>query len=155
MKSIVSFLSSSIYDLEIFDVIDAGQRDEILAELNFSNSGCSDETCQLEIGKLLSAEYIVVGDIGRIGERYLITAKLLETETSRAVGNAKGMYSDINEMLDSLHLIASNLGDKYLARAGEASGVKSAADTEELQKSPETGETKAAEGPVADTAAKT
>ena len=115
MKSVVSFLSSSIYDLGIFDVIDTGQRDMILSELNFSNSGCSDETCQLEIGKLLSAEYIVIGDIGKIGERYMLTTRLLETETSKAVGNAKGIYKDINEFIDSLHLIAEDLGSKYLA----------------------------------------
>lgn len=120
MGSIIGFLSSSIYDLGIFDVIDSGQRDTILAELSFSNSGCSDEACQLEIGKLLSAEFILVGDIGMVGDRFIVTTRMLETETSRTVGSAKGLYSNINDLVDNLHLIAEELGNKYLSGQGES-----------------------------------
>ena len=56
MRSIISFLSAALFDTGEVTVIDASQRDTILAELSFSASGCSDESCQLEIGKLLSAE---------------------------------------------------------------------------------------------------
>ena len=38
--------------------IEVSQRDNILKEMEFSLSGCSDESCMLEVGKMLSAESI-------------------------------------------------------------------------------------------------
>ena len=88
MQSIVSFLSASLFGTRLYTVIDSSQRDAILKELEFSSADCTDEACQLEIGKLLSAELIVIGDIGKVGSRYMLTAKVLETETSRTVSTA-------------------------------------------------------------------
>jgi len=71
MQSIITLLSSALFRTDKFTVIDVGQWAAILSEMEFSNSGCSDESCQLEIGKLLSSEMIVVGDITKVGSRYL------------------------------------------------------------------------------------
>ena len=109
MKSIISFLSASLYDTGKYRVIDTAQRDTILNELEFSLSGCSDDSCQLEIGKLLSAEFIVTGDIARVGTRYILSARMLETETSETVGTAKGIYEDLDAMIDDMPDFADTL----------------------------------------------
>lgn len=113
MKSIVSFLSASLHDTGKYTVIDTAQRDMILEELAFSNSGCTDESCQLEIGKLLSAEYIVTGDIAFVGERFILSARMLETETSATMNTAKGIYPDLGSLIDEMPVFASELsGEK-------------------------------------------
>jgi len=109
MKSITSFLSAALFDTGMYQVIDASQRNAILSELSFSASGCVDESCQLEIGKMLSAEMIVVGDIGLLGGRYLMTAKLIETETSNTINTAKGIYTDLGELIDGMYDLAESL----------------------------------------------
>ncbi|MBI9104884.1 MAG: hypothetical protein JEY99_20880 [Spirochaetales bacterium] len=109
MKSITSFLSAALFDTGMYQVIDASQRNAILDELSFSASGCVDESCQLEIGKMLSAEMIVVGDIGLLGGRYLMTAKLIETETSNTINTAKGIYADLGELIDGMYVLAESL----------------------------------------------
>ena len=109
MNAIVEYLNTAIFETEKFTVIDRKQRDIMLSELNFSMGGCSDESCQLEIGKLLSAEYIVVGDISKVGNRYIFNSKMLETETSKTVSTAKGLYLNLDELLDDIENIAENL----------------------------------------------
>jgi len=117
MQSIISFLSAELFDIGIYTVIDSSQRDTILKELKFSMSGCTDESCQLEIGRMLSAEMIVVGDLGQIGSRFILTAKILETETSKTLGIAKGIYPDIDALLDDMNSFALKLvkGEKLLS----------------------------------------
>ncbi len=127
MRSIVTFLSASLHDTGRYTVIDTAQRDVILEELAFSNSGCTDESCQLEIGKLLSAEYIITGDIALVGGRYILTARMLETETSATVQTAKGIYEDLGLLIDKMPVFASQLS----------------------------GETKAVSAPIAETPAET
>ena len=107
--SIVSFISAALYDSGRFEVIDTARRDMILSELSFSLSGCGDETCQLEVGRLLSAEYIVTGDFSRIGSRYMLTVKMMETETSKTVGTAQQTYTDLDMLVDDIRNFTAGL----------------------------------------------
>ncbi len=134
MKSITSFLSAALFDTGVYQVIDASQRNAILQELSFSSSGCVDESCQLEIGKMLSAEMIVVGDIGLLGGRYILTAKLLETETSNTVRTAKGIYQDLGELIDGMYKLASDLSETVaVAQSPETSETEPAETIDETE----------------------
>jgi hypothetical protein len=115
MKTLISLLSSALFQTDKYTVIDTSERDRILKEIEFSASECTDEGCQLEIGKLLSAEYIVVGRLGMIGKRYVVSLKLLETSTSRTVGTADGIYPELEKVLDDLEAIAARLSGTKVA----------------------------------------
>lgn len=82
MRIFISLLTSALFKTNVFIVIDVSERETLLKELEFSVSGCSNESCQLEIGRLLSAEAIIIGRIGRFGTRYVLTAKMLQTGPS-------------------------------------------------------------------------
>ncbi len=135
MKSIISFLSAELFATGKYRVIDTAQRETILHELEFSASGCTDESCQLEIGKLLSAEYIVVGDIAVVGSRYILSARILETETSETAGIARGVYKNFDELVDDISLFAAGLSENNETvsaetAANEPDGPESAVSAE-------------------------
>ena len=109
MKSIISLFSSALFRTGKYTVIDVSRRDEILKELQFSLSGCSDESCQLEIGKMLSAEQIVVGDIGNVGNRYILTSKILETETGKTLKTSDGIYKNLDALIDDIFAFTDRL----------------------------------------------
>ena len=117
MSSIISLLSSSLFKTDVFTVIDVSQRETVLSELEFSMSGCSDDSCMLEVGKLLSAEGIVVGSLGKVGSKYVLSTKLLETETARTLSTADGVYADLDALIDDVDTIAAELGAPYGAVA--------------------------------------
>ena len=49
--------------------------EEILEAQAFSLSGCTDDSCAVEIGELLSAEKIVLGSIEGLGTSMVLTRK--------------------------------------------------------------------------------
>lgn len=108
---IIDMLSNAIVKTRRFIVIDRSQREKLLKEIEFSNSACSEENCQLQIGKLLAADNIVVGSIGKVGARYVINVKLLEVETSKAAGTASEVYKSLEELVDNCQSIAEKLMD--------------------------------------------
>lgn len=112
MFAIVEFLSAELFDTKKYIVIDVSQRDTILKEMEFSMQGCSDDSCALEIGKMLSAEMIVTGNLSKVGSRYLMSVKMLDTETSRTMGTANGKFNDLDELIDGLEPIAYKLADQ-------------------------------------------
>ncbi|MCX7038298.1 MAG: hypothetical protein NT005_04100, partial [Spirochaetes bacterium] len=123
MRSIISLLSSALFKTGRFRVIDVTQRDTLLKELEFSMSGCTDESCQLKIGKMLSAEQIVVGDIAKVGSRYMLSSKMLQTETAGTLASADGIYPTMDALVDDLYTLASTLsgggGQKAAAAAAQ------------------------------------
>lgn len=132
MNSIITFLSASLFDTGLYRVIDTAQRETILKELEFSNTGCTDESCQLEIGRLLSAEIIVTGDVAKVGNRYVFTARMIETETSETLSTAKAVYQSMDELIDSMTGFADTLTGAPDARpAADAVGEKPEDEAEE------------------------
>ena len=122
MNIIINRLSSALFQTDKYTVIDVSQREQILKELEFSLSGCSDDSCMLEVGKMLSAESIVVGSLGRIGSRIAVSIKMLETETGRTLSTADDIYNDINELVDGVPELAAKLAG--LKENNFASGSK-------------------------------
>ena len=109
MRSIISLLASSLFRTGQFRVIDVTQRDSLLRELEFAKSDCTDESCQLQIGRLLAAQMIVTGDLGRVGNRYLVSAKLLATETGDTLSSADGVYGSMDALIDRTFALAESL----------------------------------------------
>jgi hypothetical protein len=115
------YLASHIVQTRRFTVIDRMQRQLMLQEIEFSKSDCTDETCQLEIGRMLSANQIVVGSLGRFGDRFICNIKLIEVETARTANTASKTYASLNELLeDSQNLILSLLRMEAAAAAPAA-----------------------------------
>jgi hypothetical protein len=115
---------------EKFTVVDIAQRENLLEEMEFSASECTDEACQLKIGRMLSAGMIVVGNIGKIGSRFLISAKMLETETALTRSAVDGVYGSLDLMVDDLPNLSAKLAgiiqrvapiSKWRTRGGIAS----------------------------------
>lgn len=138
MGAIVEFLSAELFNTDKYIVIDVSQRQTILKEMEFSNSGCTDDSCALEIGKLLSAELIVTGNLSKVGSRYLLSAKMLQTETSRTVGTANGKFGNLDDLIDGLEEIAATLSgaEKADVTAAAADTTVTAAENGNIKETP-------------------
>jgi TolB-like protein len=65
-----------------FQVIERSQMEEILKEQGFQQTGlCNTTECYVEAGKLLGVEQMIGGSIGKVGNIYLISIRLIDVET--------------------------------------------------------------------------
>ncbi len=67
--------------------------DKLLQELNLGSSDIANPATALELGKVLSAKLISTGSLFYLNENYLLTMRLIDTETTRI---AKVITSDIS-----------------------------------------------------------
>ncbi|MBN2051273.1 MAG: hypothetical protein JW760_12545, partial [Spirochaetales bacterium] len=123
MKSVIGLLSSALFKTNCFTVIDVSQRETVLKELEFSLSGCTDESCMLEVGKMLAAEAIVLGNISRVGSKYVFSAKMLETETARTLSTADGIFDNLDALLAGIAGVAGELSAPYGGTTPAAGGA--------------------------------
>ena len=73
-------LETSLIESNRFTVIEKSQRDELLKEQEFQSSGICDEACAVEIGKMVGAEYLMLGEIIGFADLYQVNIKIINIE---------------------------------------------------------------------------
>ncbi|MCK5249026.1 MAG: hypothetical protein KAJ98_03625, partial [Spirochaetaceae bacterium] len=112
-------LSFELSDESVFIVIDRGKRNDALEEINFSLSGLSDEKASLDVGRLLTANYMVIGEIIEMDRKFLVTMKLLEVETGAIVWQEQ-LLTRLNNYESVSRYFAESLTAVIAANSGEA-----------------------------------
>ncbi|MCX7040854.1 MAG: hypothetical protein NT005_17180 [Spirochaetes bacterium] len=143
---LLDYLSSHLVESGAYTIIDRSQRETVLKEIEFSQSDCTDEACQLRIGKLLSANRIVIGSVGKLDQIYLLTLKMIEVETGKLLKAVSGKYKSMGEMISD----GKDLVRRLLDPAGGAEVTEQPAKAAE--KAPPAAEPPAKTAPVVRTA---
>ena len=75
---------SALSKTKKFDVLERSEMESLMKEQDMSLSDLCDNTdCAVQVGKLLVAKKMVVGEIGKIGETYSVTARIIEVSTGK------------------------------------------------------------------------
>ena len=98
-------LETSLIQSNRFTVVDKKERDAVLKEQQFQQSGLCDDSCIVDLGKYIGAEYLVVGEIIEFPGLYQIDLKILSVETgettkkvtSQIDGGMKELLAGIEE----------------------------------------------------------
>ncbi len=107
-------LVSELMKARQFTVIERTEMDEILKEQGFQQTGCTDENCAVEIGQLLGAQKIVTGNVGKVGDIFSISLRIIDvqkgeinaTSSVETKGNiedvfVKGVKQTVKSLVDS------------------------------------------------------
>ena len=133
---ITTLFETNLVNTNAYIVLSQNERDQILAAQEASISDCSDEACAIEIGKLLSAELIIMGTVAALGTKYIINAKIIDVTTSKTIGADSISASSVEE----LDIACKNLTLALVQRAQPK--VMLAAKPEEPEPEPEVVEEK-------------
>lgn len=106
---LLDLLSTALFETRRFRVLDRSQRQTILEEVNFSYSKCVDESCQIRVGKMLAADYIVVGSLAKVSSRHILNTELLDVEAGETVATSHDLDSSMEELIDGIPEIAARL----------------------------------------------
>lgn len=71
-------------------VMERSQMDQILKEQGFQESGaCDTSECAVEIGRLLGISQIVVGTVGKVGETYSLSVRMVDVGTGEVRASSR------------------------------------------------------------------
>ncbi len=132
--SITNQFRSNLVRLNKYTVLNRSKMEIILEEQSFQLSGCTEEACAVEIGKLLSVSHIFFGEVGKIGKTYTIDISAINVETSQIEKSySKSFIGEKDDFLRILEDIAYEISGiklkkvssnyKYIASIGAASSA--------------------------------
>lgn len=74
-------LRNELFRFERFQVVERGMMEKILTEQDFQLTGCVSNECLVEIGRLVGAQQAVGGSVGKVGDVYSISARIIDVAT--------------------------------------------------------------------------
>ena len=127
-----------------YDVLSQNEREQILAAQSESLEGCTDESCAIEIGRMLAAEQVILGTVAALGTKYIINAKIIDVTTSKTLGADMISAASVEDLDNACKTLTYSLVEKALPGLVEAG-------EEETEPSPEAvPEAEVAEEPAED-----
>jgi hypothetical protein len=76
-------LRTELFRTGIFEILERKEMHDILTEQGFQQSGCVSTECIVEMGQLIGVKQIVAGNIGRLGEKYILDVRMVDVGTGR------------------------------------------------------------------------
>ena len=78
-------LRNELAQTNAFVLVERNQMDKILQEQGFELSGCTSDACAIEAGRLLNVQEICVGSVGKVGNLYTVSLRLINVETGQVI----------------------------------------------------------------------
>ena len=108
--SVPRFLESKLVNSPQVRIVERSKIDEVIKELEFQRSGYTEQQAA-EIGKILGAQYLITGSVDELGHDKIISAKLIDTETSEILGirEVHCKACSLEEIFEAVALLAPTI----------------------------------------------
>lgn len=93
-----------------FEVMDRSHLEAIFKEHKLAMGGLMNDSTIIELGKLESVEVVITGTLVRLGGKYKITVKAIDTETAMVIAADKE-YFRAEKYLDDYYGLDTGIGD--------------------------------------------
>jgi hypothetical protein len=92
-----------------YNVIEPGQRDLVLREMQFSLSDAVDQSAGIEIGKLLFAHLLLSGQVTAVDDQLLVQLRITRVATGERVALVSMKYGTVGAAVDGADGIVAEL----------------------------------------------
>ena len=106
---------SALAKTQVYDVLERSDMETLLKEQDMSLSDmCDNADCAVQVGKLLVAKKMVVGEIGKIGETFSVTVRILDVTTGKVdIAETENYKGSADGLLDVFYRLAQKLTGTY------------------------------------------
>lgn len=101
-----------------FKVVERQRLRQVMEELKLGVTGMVDPQTAQRIGKLLGANVVVLGSFTELGNKIILTTRLVKVQTGEVVG---GAVEEGNDIVD-LRVLVERTSSKILRAFGKANG---------------------------------
>jgi len=112
-EQITNYLSRSITNNPIFNVVEREEIERIFEEQNFQLSGMVDDSQIIEFGKLSAAEQLLMGSVGKLFGKIVISLKLVSSESGQII-LADTVYTEEQQIFEDLDRLGTTITNKSI-----------------------------------------
>lgn len=119
-KAVTELIQSELVKSEKYIVLERQRMNQVMNEIGFQQTGCTDLTCAVKVGKMLSAERIVIGNLIRAGDKMIISGRIVNVKQ----GISEFAAQEKVEKLEDLDKSVTNFVTKITGAAEDIISLK-------------------------------
>jgi len=108
-ESVTDLLSTELVNTGMFEVIERMQVAKVLNEQGFQQSGITDSSKAVKLGKILNTKNIVVGTVSKLGKSFLVNVKIVNVATGNIIFAVKSIAKREEKLVDACEKISVKL----------------------------------------------
>ncbi len=109
---VAGFLRTELVNTRQYKVMDRSNMDTVLAEQKFQNSGCTEQECAVEMGKLLNVRRMYVGSLSKLLDSYYITVNEVDVATGEITASYDSDAVSAKKLKDACKKIVVKISGK-------------------------------------------
>lgn len=126
---IADIISEIIVISEQYRVVDRTAIQKLLEEQNFQLSGAVSDREIADVGKIMGADFVIVTTASRLGQRYFLSAKMIDVETGQIeLQQSQELSGDDEVLFDLAAIVGQRLTgldiEVYVTRKGKVKAGK-------------------------------
>jgi TolB-like protein len=95
-QTVTDLVRNELSRYKNFDVLDRDNMKRLLKEQSLQQTGVTDSSTAVKMGRILNLRYMIFGAVSRLNRKFIITAEMVDIETSRIVVSVKRVYYNID-----------------------------------------------------------
>lgn len=77
---VTELLHTELFKTSLFDMVERRQIRKVLEEYSLQLAGLTGDEYEIRLGQLLSADKVLVGTVGKLGDSFIINARIIDVE---------------------------------------------------------------------------
>jgi len=115
-SSVSDLLRTEMVDTGQFIIVERSQMDNILKEHELQQTGCTDNSCAVQLGKILSAKKILIGEVNQIDSEVIITTRVVDVEKGIADFASSEKARNLNDFDRATKSLAAKLTERITGK---------------------------------------
>jgi TolB-like protein len=112
-KAVAEIVRTELINTGQFRVLERSQLDRALSEQTLQKSGLIDDKSVVELGKLLGANFIIIGSVVKMGTAYTLNSRMIDMKTGEATLGRNVTGNDLNVLANLSHTLIESLFGSY------------------------------------------
>jgi len=112
-KAVAEIMRTELISTGQFRVLERSQLDRALSEQKLQQSGIIDDKSVVDLGKLLGANFIIIGSVVKMGTAYTINSRMIDMKTGEATLGKNVTGNDLNLLASLSHTLLESLFGTY------------------------------------------
>lgn len=96
-RAINQIVSDKFFDTKCYTITERNQIQKIIKEPSFQQTGMTEDA--VAIGKMLSVDYVLIGSLDKLGNKYILSMRMIDIKLNRVVASERLEHADRVELI--------------------------------------------------------
>lgn len=108
--TLASMFANELSKRKVYKVLTRNsQMEKVMKELNFQRQGLTDENTIIQIGRALNAQYVLAGNISKLGRNNILIVSMINVETFENITGDSKSFRNIEDVIQFIPQIINEI----------------------------------------------